>query len=390
MSVVKIDQSWGGQIDELQSKTIDFLRFPLAVLVIYIHSFGPPLTPCSDLGITVYDYVRIFLSHIIGRISVPSFYLISGYLFFYKVENFDVSIYKKKLKTRCRTILIPYLVWNTLYLVFLVLQIIYHCWQSGADVTNELMFFFNENGWINCLWACNVWPFRESWFGWSCPSSGPILVPMWFLRDLMIAFILAFPMYKLIRKLKLPFLFILLFCYVSGLWPNTPGLSIDCLMFFGLGAYLSINRMNMILVFSKYSKFVLPATIVLMVLMMVFKSDFTSVGLLIYPIFLLCGVVSVFICSAWFLCKSVKFRFPSIFVKSSFFVYASHTFLILWICTTVMTKIIPAGNVFLLTCRYIIIPPVTAFVCLLIFMLMERFTPHLLTLLSGNRNTPKI
>lgn len=55
----------------LQSQTIDWLRFPLAVAVVFIHSFGYPLTytlPALNIhsfsGMDVYNVIRICFSHV--------------------------------------------------------------------------------------------------------------------------------------------------------------------------------------------------------------------------------------------------------------------------------------------------------------------------------------
>ena len=275
-------------MDELQSRTIDFLRFPLIVLVIYIHSFGAPLSDNPSVGVAIYDEIRIFFSHIISRVSVPAFYLMSGYLFFYKASNYDKTFFRKKLITRSKTVLIPYLAWNLLYIFYLMLVMVAKgfvdpIWNTGK----EILDFFNNNGWLNCLWANNVWPYRLSWFGWECFSYGPVLEPLWFLRDLFVAFVLSCFIYWTIRVLKQYMLFILLFCFVSGFWPNIPGLSIDCIFFYSLGAYFSINKRNMIKEFSRYEGVVLPIFVILLVLMIYYKSDFTTVGNYFYPFFLI-------------------------------------------------------------------------------------------------------
>lgn len=264
---------WGGCSETTQSRTIDALRFPLAFLVIYIHSFGEPLTENPDLGVAVYDNLRIFISHIISRVSVPLFYLMSGYLFFYKVEDFSKAVYLKKLKSRCRTILIPYLVWNILYILNVVVRKIGKgILHPDYDSMGEITAYFSSHGWLNMFWSCNVWPFRTSWFGWDLPSSGPVIVHLWFLRDLMVVVLLSYVLYTLIKRFGLAFLFLLFFCSILGLWPNIPGLSAGCFLYFGMGAYMSINKKNLLVEFSRYAK-----PILLTILMVIFKSDFTFI-----------------------------------------------------------------------------------------------------------------
>ena len=66
---------------------IDMLRFPLAVLVVFIHSFGQDidmaeLHALGFSGMAVYDYIRILISAVIARSAVPLFFLFSGFLLF--------------------------------------------------------------------------------------------------------------------------------------------------------------------------------------------------------------------------------------------------------------------------------------------------------------------
>ena len=74
------------------------LRFPLSILVVFVHSYGPDIDIAQlhangFTGAAFYDYVRIFFSVVIARSAVPIFFIISGYLLFYKVEEYSRPIY---------------------------------------------------------------------------------------------------------------------------------------------------------------------------------------------------------------------------------------------------------------------------------------------------------
>lgn len=127
----------GGKNDELQSQTITWLRFPLALLVIYIHSFGTPLTNSPDFGMAIYDNVRIFFSHIISRVSVSAFFVMSGFLLFYRVDEFSKNVYINKMKSRFKTILVPYLMWNAI----LILQVVGFKWAKCRLCIKKQTFY---------------------------------------------------------------------------------------------------------------------------------------------------------------------------------------------------------------------------------------------------------
>lgn len=66
--------------DVLQSKTIAFLRFPLIVGVVLIHSTFGKLMIGGEMQVDpgaypVYESVSYFLSEILSRIAVPLFFL---------------------------------------------------------------------------------------------------------------------------------------------------------------------------------------------------------------------------------------------------------------------------------------------------------------------------
>lgn len=103
-------------LQALQSQTIDWLRFPLIICVIFIHNATLP----ADFDVTTIDwqslsagdlfiYMKILFSHVLTHIAVPIFFMISGFLFFLRTPKLTLNIYKNKIKKRLHTLLIPYL-----------------------------------------------------------------------------------------------------------------------------------------------------------------------------------------------------------------------------------------------------------------------------------------
>jgi len=107
----------------LQSKVIDFLRFPLIIGVLFIHNATstvtiPGVTFGTDAFMPVFLTCSNLFSQVLGRIAVPLFFFISGFLFFLNVKTFDTVCYKNKLQSRMKTLLTPYLFWNVLTICF--------------------------------------------------------------------------------------------------------------------------------------------------------------------------------------------------------------------------------------------------------------------------------
>ena len=112
------------KISMIDSQVIHTLRFPLVCLVVVIHSFsfmeGWEVSQMDLSHLTGADFYSLFcisLSMTLAHIAVPTFFVISGYLFFMDLRQWDWQVYGAKLNKRIFTLFIPYLVWNTLYVL---------------------------------------------------------------------------------------------------------------------------------------------------------------------------------------------------------------------------------------------------------------------------------
>lgn len=79
-------------------------------------------------------FVMDFFSYL-AVIAMSWFFFISGYLFF---RNFKMSKYKSKFLSRCRTLLIPYIIWNTLSVL---LQVV----KGGNVLKDGALSFIKDN-----------------------------------------------------------------------------------------------------------------------------------------------------------------------------------------------------------------------------------------------------
>lgn len=103
-----------------ESETISYLRFPLIVLVVMIHSKFDGVVVngvglMHDGGFPCYSTISTLVSNIIASIAVPLFYFISGFLFFQNcIFSFDV--YCSKIKKEQKLYL--FLIYVGIYLLF--------------------------------------------------------------------------------------------------------------------------------------------------------------------------------------------------------------------------------------------------------------------------------
>lgn len=229
----------------IQSQAIDWLRFPLIIAVVFIHNPGLPsdyTLPSLETGgfwICMNIYIKILVSHVIAHIAVPIYFFISGYLFFLKTPVLTKEIYKNKLKSRWKTLVIPYLLWNIFPILvvtslwFLKYVIVIH--DTGFFL-DKLYAYFDSHGWLSLFWNTKEWGGNViNWLGQPVIGSGPLNYPLWYIRDLIVVVLLSPVIYFCIKKMKQWFLIIMLFFYFSGIWPQLPGFSATAILFFGWG-----------------------------------------------------------------------------------------------------------------------------------------------------------
>lgn len=99
----------GLRYSEAEWRIIDVFKLLLIAGVVLCHC-----NLISDVSNTasVAGKDVIAFNDILLKVCVPSFFVISGFLFFKGLNDFSWSIYKSKLSRRVRSLLVPYLLWN--------------------------------------------------------------------------------------------------------------------------------------------------------------------------------------------------------------------------------------------------------------------------------------
>lgn len=263
-----------------QYNVISALRLPLIVLVTYAHSYGGVAEGYSLIGSgwDSYEVLKIVMSQTLVKVAMPTFFVMSGYLFFANVETFNQNVYRQKIWRRIKTLLIPYIIWNLL-------------------MAAKLKMFS-----LSIFWT-------------------PANMPLWFLRDLMIVSLLTPIIYIGVRKLGYWLFVLLLPIYLTGFWAIQPGLNPYAICFFTLGAFLSIREMNLIDTCLKLEKSAYTLTIVLALVMIL---SYPSVA---YSLLLLCfrvvSVMAVF-CLAYRILSRTDKRIPKTVCDASYFIFLAH------------------------------------------------------------------
>lgn len=310
------------------------LRFPLAILVVFVHSFGADIDVAelhaSGLtGLAVYDYIRLFFSVVIARSAVPIFFIISGYLLFLKVEEYNKIVYISKLRKRWHSLVIPYLSWIILFvlwtLMFKVGGILLH-----SKPWTGILEYFQEHSYLHMLWDSSVWGERVTWLGIETHNSGPVLLPFWYMRDLIMMVVISPIIYWLIKEAKIIFLILLLAIYVFDIRVSWMSGTFTCAsLFFSLGAYFAIKKQDFTDVLWKWKKIICPVAVVLMVSQTYTGSAMgDEISKMIHPwLVIFQSFTLILLASA--LCKYPKFyNINKKLARTSFFIYALHPFIL--------------------------------------------------------------
>lgn len=387
-------------MDKIQSQTIDLLRFPMAVFVVFIHTATTlELTPINETsfpllsGTGIYNMIEITTKSTLPIIAVPVFFVISGFLFFQKLEEWNWEIYKTKMQSRIRTLLIPYICWTILsFLVICGIPTIETFINSGSWTESLQVLKDNRCSIIGSFWDGIVESWKQpNWIGIVGESSYPLIVPLWFVRDLMVVMVLSPLLFMYFKKTKICGLIILGLCYISGIWPKVHGFSITSFFYYGMGCYLAINKLNIVEIARKLKNISLPIAIFTLCIIIYYCSGKTLIGARVKPFYVISGVWSAIFVSSYLVTKwNVK---PNKFLVSScFFVYALHvapydisrSSLLGDMYQFVLSVFIGVPHVELL--QYLLPPVITIAICLGLFWLLQRFTPKVCGLLTGNRS----
>ncbi|MBS3198665.1 acyltransferase [Turicibacter bilis] len=240
------------------SKKITYLTTILTIGVVYIHSYNLMIgysenTTIDATQLSLNSYLQVLISHELLRFSVPVFFVISGLLFFYSLNKATFFI---KLKKRCKTLLIPYLLINSIWfvLIFLLMQI------------PMLSIFFTGNS----LSEFSI----KQYLYWI--TIRPFPGQLWYIRILIILYVFSPLIYFGVKKLKnIYFIIILLLWSFDFNW-NTK--IFEGLFFFSLGGYIAfyyIRKINnltkinvnvllcsfLLIIFNTFARFLLPVIV---------------------------------------------------------------------------------------------------------------------------------
>ncbi|MDD3320482.1 MAG: acyltransferase family protein [Paludibacter sp.] len=207
------------------SDKIKILSFVLIIIVLYIHSGFH----ADELeGMQLNTFIQDLISGKIGRMAVPLFFMISGYLFFLKTDKGIVSILTK-INKRIRTLLLPYIYGCLFFVLFFV---VLHFVPGASKYMNGDVFPIFNNSVLSII---------KNVFWMSDGGNSPLAFQLWFLRDLILIVSITPLLYYLFLRFK--WWSLVLFFPLTYL-AVIPASILTSLFWFSVGSILAISKTN--------------------------------------------------------------------------------------------------------------------------------------------------
>jgi surface polysaccharide O-acyltransferase-like enzyme len=357
------------KLDPVASDRLRLLRFPLIVAIIYIHNYfvdvryatGSIWEACpSDLSC----FIRNLISQGFARVAVPLFFLMSGYFLFL---GFDWSAdgYLGKLRSRVRTLLVPFLFWNAAtLLLYIVVQTL--------PLTRDFL-----SGGSYALGTLGPWEAVNAIFG---ITRYPIAYQFWFVRDLMILVLLVPLIHLFLKKIPLSVFCLLFILWFFDLCPLAVPSAQACFFFYA-GALLGSRGRDLFQV----DRVGLPVTLVYLILVSIDALMWSGPAhILLHRAGLLLGIAATLYATGPVLRRPRLGPFLLRVSGCSFFVFAVHGVLLSATRKIVYRLVTPESDLTFLV-LYFTIPLLVAAVAMGIYYLLKRSCPRFLAVVTGER-----
>ncbi len=298
----------------------------------------------------------MYIKECIARLGVPLFFIISGVLFF---RNYDNSMYFKKIKSRFKSLFIPYIVWNTLCMLFSIIT-------SYSFISN---YFIGREKFIITL--PNV---IDAILNHGCN------IPFWFIQELIILILLSPILYYIIKNKYIGISIISAIFILQGSGCVIPLVSSGIFPFL-LGGLIGRHFFD---AFSKKSSFKWQifggSAIVVSSIVICFK----TFNLFIIPSFVYYALIYISAVSFWLFADLFIDKLKNRqFYSSSFLVFAMHVN-VSAVVTKLLYFILPKSSYFaFLNCALTII--ISLFLINIFGIILKRFLPKIYSVLTGAR-----
>ena len=332
---------------------ITWFNFICCVLVIWNHSGNAEL---FFPGIAADDPLMHFEYRIVPeiiRVNIPCFIMLSGYLFY---RDFSWDKLMGKWKRRVRSLLIPYLLWNTLYYAGYLLT-------SHVDglqgIVNKPGLSLTFEGAFNAIvrFAFN-----------------PVF---WFMYQLLILVALAPVLYFFLQRVWSGIIFLAVLLYALFMGVALPELNLDALIYYSAAAFIAVHLKES--AEAPWSRRrVLFGIVLLAAGIFVGRRYYTEYfvpGIVLYQ---LAASISV-----WLMVNEERLGRIRPFMTCTFFIYAFHFIPVRFVNKA--AAILFPGQKAVAVLLFFFMPVIAVSVCFQAARFLRRFLPKVCMVLNGGR-----
>ena len=334
------------------SDKLKIVKFICMILVVYIHSRPMPVFSYEiDVPAWV-ETVKTVLSDTIAAAAVPVFFLLSAFFLYAKPFSWTANI-KKKI----HSILIPYLIINTFWLLFFFVM---------SRIPQLSAYFASEQ------YQINTWrDVLNAYLG-----NYPLYYPFWFLKDLFLLNLISPVLWLAAEKMPIVTAVACFFVYSSGMIPGYLFHGGKSIVYWMMGLYIVRTGLD----FGIIDRFRYPDILI----------GYIAATVLYYfkymPILIYVGIAFVFFYrSCGYLVDTYRnSRFFQICVSQTFIIYAFHEFYEAMAKKAVMGYLPQTGIVQVL--EYLILPLVIIAICIFAGEIMKRRISKVYNFITGHRD----
>ena len=349
-----------------QINVMVWLRFPLIMGVVLAHcnlyAIVSGWEGCNPAWPAWLVYIFNYFYWLLLPARVPTLFIISGYFFFRSQKERNIYFFIDKYKRRVYSLLLPYLVWNAIAILLMYFRYDVIV-EKGYSLTDYLSGFWSST--IN---------------GNGLPANNPL----WFMRDLMVVTLMA-PVINYLVKGKYGLLTIISLSafYVMNVRIPVCGISLEAILFFSVGSYLAIHKVDI----TSIPKYCGIMMLLLYIPVQLFMNTLSSDCEYIHCFDLLTSCVKI---TAAFYLVSLLFRKKILkptpkLGKISFMLYALHGIIIGPIIMVLYKLSGCTDNPLTLLGIYMVTPLVIMVATIVLYSLLTKFTPNIAKVVTGNR-----
>lgn len=205
--------------EKFRNKII-WMTFVLSILVVMIHSYNLDLFEAAGGNGFLPAFtakLQTLVSAAIPTVAVPGFFMVSAYLFY---RNVSWKTVPDKMCRRVKSVLIPYIVWNTLY-------------YAGFSFAGMFPFLWGVMGRERVPFT--MYGLADAILNF---TYNPVL---WYLKQLIILIALAPLLYMILKRVWLGAAAMSALLAVIAQGAIIPILNLDALLYYSAGAYLAMH-----------------------------------------------------------------------------------------------------------------------------------------------------